>query len=75
MGNADKQLRFKLLPCPKCGAKITVDNIQDLDGYGGGFGILHDCPAPLTGKGVYCYGDNVRMTVHNWNKYAKELTA
>lgn len=78
MGNADKPLRFKLLPCPKCGARLTVDDIRQTGENA--WALLHSCPAvpiapggpPQYGKGIYCTGDNMRMTVQKWNKYARE---
>ena len=73
MDNEKDALLFKLLPCPKCGKQITVDDVQDLKDYGGGYGILHDCPGGA-GKGFYCYGWNVRMTVQNWNNCIREWT-
>lgn len=78
MGNAGKPLRFALLPCPVCKARLTVDDIRQTGENT--WTLLHSCPAvPLTpggppqyGKGFYCTGENMRMTVRKWNKYAKE---
>lgn len=71
MDNARDNLQFSLSPCPKCGQEITVADVVKMEDGGGGYGILHDCPT-APGKGICCYGWNVRMTVQNWNLYIKE---
>ena len=68
MGNADKPLRFKLLPCPHCDFWPTVDDIRQ--NGDAGWALTHTCEG-LKYSIVTIYGDNVRMTVQRWNKNAK----
>lgn len=70
MGNAGKPLRFKLRPCPTCNARLTVDNVQQIgESY---WAVLHNCPKTPGETFIQCTGDNMRMTVQKWNKYARE---
>lgn len=76
----ESPLCFKLLPCPACGEKLTLGNIRQTGENT--WILLHSCPAaPLTpgglpqqSKGIICTGENLRMTVQKWNKYARERT-
>lgn len=78
MGNAGKPLRFELLPCPRCGTRLTVDDIRQTGEST--WAIQHTCnlkplfPGSLTyhGNGAYCTGENLRMAAQEWNKYARE---
>lgn len=70
MDNADKPLRFKLLPCPKCRAAMSAKKVMQLGEND--WAVLHRC---LNGQGetqFLCHGENLRMTVQKWNKYARE---
>ncbi len=66
MDNASKALQFTLTPCPRCGRKFTPADTERLED--GTWALLHDCPIG-PGKGIYCYGWNLRMLVQNWNEY------
>lgn len=68
---ANEHLQFDIIPCPICGKEFSVSDVVKMEDGGGGYGLLHDCPSGR-GRGFYCYGWNIRMTVQNWNLYIKE---
>lgn len=67
MDNARDALQFGIMPCPRCGKKFTVADVQKMEDGTDRYGLLHTCPAgPETG--FYCYGGNLRAVVQNWNE-------
>lgn len=73
MGMESDELQFDISPCPRCGKKIKVSDARQLDPeLCGGYAIQHCCGAGEPNELFYCYGENLRAAVQNWNKLMEE---
>lgn len=72
MDNATAALQFRLDPCPFCHRRFTPADVEWLGDNG--FRLRHACPQDQTGGAFLAAGQNLRMTVQNWNKAIRRYT-
>ena len=72
MDNPTAALQFRLDPCPFCGRIFTPADVEQLGAND--FRLRHACPQDLPGGAFLAAGENLRMTVQNWNKAIRRYT-